>query len=108
MVGRVRPHRVARSYVRSLEYLVAISYKYDIDPEAILDGLFKAREEGESAFGDFRVECRNRAEGYVYFLLTLRGKMVAQFRLKESLLVDESRTRTIFEKVSNQVLRRTR
>lgn len=98
-MGRVRPHRVARSYVRSLEYLVAISYKYGINPADILDGLFEARKEGESAHGDFRVKCRNRADGYVYFLLTSCGKMVAQLRLKESLLVDQSRTRTIFEKI---------
>ncbi|UCD72841.1 MAG: hypothetical protein JSW01_05175 [Candidatus Bathyarchaeota archaeon] len=99
MVGRVRPHRVARSYVRSLEYLVAISWKYGIEPEDILDCLFEAREKGESVRGDFKVECRNRADGYVYFLLTSCGEMVAQLRLKESLLVDQSRTRSIFERV---------
>ena len=99
MVGRVRPHRVARSYIRSLEYLVGISYKYGIDPEDILNGLFEAQIEGESARGDFRVECRNREEGYVYFLLTSCGEMVAQLRLKESLLVDQSRTRKIFERI---------
>ncbi len=91
--------RVPHDDIRSLEYLIVVSNKYEIDPDEILDGLFEAQKTGESMLGKFKIECRNKAEGHSYFLLTMGEKMVAQLRLKESLLTDQSRTRTIFKKL---------
>ncbi|UCD73632.1 MAG: hypothetical protein JSW01_03060 [Candidatus Bathyarchaeota archaeon] len=96
---RIGRPRVPHDDIRSLEYLIVLSNKYEIDPEEILERLFEAQKVGESLRGRFKIECRNKAEGHSFFLLTVGGKMVAQLRLKESLLNDQSRTGTIFKRL---------
>jgi hypothetical protein len=96
---RIGRPRIPHDDIRSLEYLIVVSNKYEIDPDEILEGLFEAQKAGESMRGRFKIECRNKAEGHSFFLLTVGEKMVAQLRLKENLLNDQSRTRTIFKRL---------
>ncbi len=108
MTRRVGRPRVSHSDERSLEYLIGVSNKHDIDPNETLDALLEAEREGESRRNDFKIQCRHRGEGNVFFLLTLRGKMTAQLRFNEALLTDQSKTRAIFRRLntSNRSRRR--
>ncbi len=96
---RVGRPRVAHEDIRSLEYLIVVSNKYEINPSEVLEGLFEAQKAGESMQRRFKIDCRNKEEDHSFFLLTVGKKMVAQLRLKESLLNDQTRTRTIFKRL---------
>jgi len=99
MTGRVRRSGVPYNDERGLACLAVISSKNDIDPGEFLDGLFKACKEGRSACGALKVECRERVDGYVFILVTAQGRIVAQLRLKEAMLLDEQKTRAIYNRL---------
>ena len=79
--------------------MAVISNKNDVDPDELLDRIFEAEERGRSISSGFEIECRERLDGHVFLLVTVQGRIVAQLRLKESLLVDEQKTRSVFTRL---------
>jgi replication factor A1 len=72
------------------EYLAFLSVKYEVDPEQLFQALISAWENRESTCGNIRIACRKKIRDKATFLITRGDKVVAQFPIPNSFLMEES------------------
>jgi len=76
------------------DQLAFISAQHDVYPAELFEALIKSTEQGKSACGDLTVEYRGRVNNENIFLITIGGKVVAQFRVPKETL---SRKAVLFD-----------
>jgi replication factor A1 len=72
------------------EYLAFLSVKYEVDPEEFLDSLRSAEEHKESRCAKLSVQCRGKIKNKFIFLIKRESDVIAQFRIDEEFLFNES------------------
>ena len=76
------------------DQLAFISAQHDVYPAELFQALITSTEQGKSACGDLTVEYRGRVNNENIFLITIGGKVVAQFRVPKETL---SRKAVLFD-----------
>lgn len=72
------------------EYLAFLSVKYEVDPEDFLYSLRLAEEQKESRCDKLSIQCRGKTENKFIFLIKRESEVIAQFRIDEQFLFNES------------------
>ena len=72
------------------EYLAFLSVKYEVDPEEFLYSLRSAEEHKESRCGKLSIQCRGKTKNKFIFLVKRESEVIAQFRIDEEFLFNES------------------
>ena len=72
------------------EYLAFLSVKYEVDPEDFLHALRSAEKHKESRCSKLVIRCRGRTKNKLIFLIRKESEIVAQFRISEEFLFNES------------------
>jgi len=72
------------------EYLAFLTAKYEVDPDDFFYALVKAEENGNSATGNFSIECRSKTQDKAMFLILKGSKVVAQFSVCKEFLLEQS------------------
>jgi len=68
------------------DQLAFISAQHDVYPAELFQALIESTEQGKSACGDLTVEYRGSVNNESIFLITIHGKVVAQFRVPKEIL----------------------
>ena len=69
----------------SLEYLIYLSYKHDIDPFNLLNSFVRAEKIHTAKCGPLKIVVRTRGIDYAIFLVTRGAKLVAQMKMNSEL-----------------------
>ncbi len=69
------------------DQLAFISAQHDIYPTELFQGLIDAKKMSKAVVGDLTVEFRGKVSDQAIFLITKEGKVVAQFRVPEEILL---------------------
>ncbi|MGB9854148.1 MAG: hypothetical protein ACPLRY_05005 [Candidatus Bathyarchaeales archaeon] len=93
-----------RNKVSVGEYLAFLSIKYEVDPDTLFYALISAGENRESTCGDLSIKCRSKIQDKTVLLITKGPKVVAQFPLPKSFLLERSNPIRNFRKT--EMLRR--
>jgi len=72
------------------EYIAFLSVKYEVDPEEFLYALRLAEEHKESRCGKLSIQCRGKIKNKFIFLIKRKSEVLAQFRIGEDFLFNES------------------
>jgi replication factor A1 len=72
------------------EYLAFLSVKYEVDPEKFLYTLRLAEEHNESRCDKLLILCRGKIKNKIIFLIKRESEVIAQFRIDEEFLFNES------------------
>jgi replication factor A1 len=72
------------------EYLAFLSVKCEVDPEDFLHALRSAEKHKESRCGKLSIQCRGKTKNKFIFLIKRESEIVAQFRISEEFLFNES------------------
>jgi replication factor A1 len=72
------------------EYLAFLTIKYEVDPEEFLYSLRSAEEHKESRCDKLSVQCRGKTKNKFIFLIKRESEVIAQFRIDEEFLFNES------------------
>jgi replication factor A1 len=72
------------------EYLAFLSVKYEVDPEEFLYALRLAEEHNKSRCGKLSIQCRGKIKNKLIFLIKRESEVIAQFRIDEEFLFNES------------------
>jgi len=90
---RGRPPSPWRSYYdkRLFAYVVKLSEKHGVNLDRFLKKIIEARENEKSVCETLTIQCRGRTEDYAVFRITRKGRLVAQLRLPNYLLVAEGK-----------------
>jgi hypothetical protein len=72
------------------EYLAFLSVKYEVDPGEFFYALISAEENQRSKCESLSIECRNKAQDKVIFLILKDSKVVAQFPVSRGFLLEQS------------------
>jgi replication factor A1 len=72
------------------EYLAFLSVKYEVDPEEFLYSLHSAEEHKESRCDKLSIQCRGKTKNKFIFLIKRESEVIAQFRIDEEFLFNES------------------
>jgi len=84
--GRPRGCHYTRSDARTLEYLVKLSTKHQIDATEFFNAFVHARENGEAMCRGLTIQSRTRKNDRCIFLVTKDHIVVAQFPIQEEIL----------------------
>ena len=82
--------------IGSLEYLIYLSNKHDVDPYELLNDFFKLEEKNTVTCGPLKIVLRKKAKGHAVFLLTRELKVVAQLRFRIELWEDPAKTKRLY------------
>jgi replication factor A1 len=93
-----------RNKVSVGEYLALLSIKYEVDPDTLFYALISAGENSESTCGDLSIRCRSKMQDKTVLLITKGSKVVAQFPIPKSFLLERSNPIRNFRKT--EMLRR--
>jgi replication factor A1 len=93
-----------RNKVSVGEYLALLSIKYEVDPDTLFYALISAGENSESTCGDLSIRCRSKIQDKTVLLITKGPKVVAQFPIPKSFLLERSNPIRNFRKT--EMLRR--
>jgi replication factor A1 len=93
-----------RNKVSVGEYLALLSIKYEVDPDTLFYALISAGENHESTCGDLSIRCRSKIQDKTVLLITKGPKVVAQFPIPKSFLLERSNPIRNFRKT--EMLRR--
>ena len=93
-----------RNKVSVGEYLALLSIKYEVDPDTLFYALISAGENSESTCGDLSIRCRSKMQDKTVLLITKGPKVVAQFPIPKSFLLERSNPIRNFRKT--EMLRR--
>ena len=93
-----------RNKVSVGEYLAFLSIKYEVDPDTLFYALISAGENHESTCGDLSIKCRSKIQDKTVLLITKGPKVVAQFPIPKSFLLERSNPIRNFRKT--EMLRR--
>jgi replication factor A1 len=93
-----------RNKVSVGEYLAFLSIKYEVDPDTLFYALISAGENSESTCGDLSIRCRSKMQDKTVLLITKGSKVVAQFPIPKSFLLERSNPIRNFRKT--ELLRR--
>ncbi len=72
------------------EYIAFLSVKYEVDPEEFLYALRLAEEHKESRCGKLSIQYRGKIKNQFIFLIKRESEVLAQFRIGEDFLFNES------------------
>jgi replication factor A1 len=72
------------------EYLAFLSVKYEVNPEKFLHALRLAEEHKESRCDKLSIQCRGKIKNKFIFLIKRESEVVAQLRIGEDFLFNES------------------
>lgn len=72
------------------EYLAFLSVKYEVDPEEFLYSLRSAEEHKKSRCDKLSIQCRGKTKNNFIFLIKRKSEVIAQFRIDEEFLFNES------------------
>jgi len=72
------------------EYIAFLSVKYEVDPEEFLYALRSAEKHKESRCGKLSIQCRGKTKNKFIFLIKRESEVLAQFRIGEDFLFNES------------------
>jgi len=92
------------------EHLALVSVKYNVYPAEVVQALITAKEVGKSTCSELSVEYRGKTKENIIFLIKKDDSVVAQFRVDEEFLVQNSdasfenymRTDKIRKKIAKQ------
>ena len=72
------------------EYFAFLSVKYEVDPDQLFQALISAWENRESTCGNLLIACRKKIRDKAIFLIMRGHKVVAQFPIPNSFLLEEA------------------
>ncbi len=72
------------------EYLTFLSIKYEVDPDKLFYALISAWGNKKSTCGNLSIKCRKKTRDTAIFLLTKGPKVVAQFHIPKSFLLEKT------------------
>jgi len=76
-----------RSKLHHSEYLALLTVKYEVDADKFFNALISAGKNRKSKCGSLSIECRDKQNNKVIFLITQGSKVVAQFKIPEEFLL---------------------
>lgn len=79
-----------RNKVSIGEYLACLSAKYEVDPTKLFGALVSAGENHESTCGNLSIVCRSKLQDKTVLLITNGPKVVAQFPVPKTFLLERS------------------
>ena len=82
--------------IGSLEYLIYLSNKHDVDPYELLNDFFKLEEKNTVTCGPLKIVLRKKAKGHAVFLLTRESEIIAQMRFRIELWEDPAKTKRLY------------
>ena len=75
-----------RSKLHHGEYLALLTVKYEVDADKFFNALISAGKNRKSKCRSLSIECRNKQNNKVTFLITQGSKVVAQFKVPKEFL----------------------
>ncbi len=82
--------------IGSLEYLIYLSNKHDIDPYELLNIFFKVEEKNTVTCGPLKIVLRKKAKDHAVFLLTRESEIIAQMKFRIELWEEPAKTKRLY------------
>ncbi|MHA2313688.1 MAG: hypothetical protein ACXACF_00125 [Candidatus Hermodarchaeia archaeon] len=90
--GRGRPADTyySQSDIKLLRYLALLTVKYDIASDHFFETIVKAWHQKSASCNMLKIVCRKDLDGQPVFIITLKDKVITQFRIPEYLLKEKN------------------
>jgi replication factor A1 len=82
--------RPLKNKVSAGEYLAFLATKHEIDPDELFYALISAGENRKTKCGNLSIECRGTTRDRTIFLITKDSRVVAQFPVPKTFLLERS------------------
>jgi len=88
--GRLHGRYRSQADIQLLEYLAKVSMKYEVDSDNFFNSFLDASQHRRSKCGRLSIECREREEHCIIFLISRDLEVVSQFRMPKHLLNEKT------------------